>query len=99
VLTIIFAFLATAYLVGRRLTWPQAVLISVLFMVGATASLFMTLVEFARATMFMDRLESQFGEQSISPNVVVIPVFGIVMGLLIVASVYNMIHVRHDRRR
>lgn len=76
VLTIIFGFLATAYSVGRRLTRSQAVLVTVLLLMGATGGLFITLVEFARAAMFMARLESQFGEQGLPPNVVAIPVFG-----------------------
>lgn len=94
VLTIVFAYLATTYFVGRRLTRAQVVLVSVFFLVGATLSAFMAFVEFRRAAMFMAQLTAEFGVESISPNAVTIPLFALVFLLLIAASVVFMFQVR-----
>lgn len=99
VLTIIFAFLATAYFVGRRLTRPQAMLASIFFLVGAAGSAFMAYVEFRRAAMFMAQLTAEFGVESISPNALIVPGFAVVMLLLIGASVAFMFQVRRTPRR
>jgi flagellar biosynthesis protein FliP len=96
VLTIIFAYLATAYFVGRRLTRFQAALVSFFFVLGTAGAALMTFVEFRRAVMFMEQLTSQFGVQSISPNAVVIPMYAILMALLIPASVFFMYQIRRN---
>jgi Na+/glutamate symporter len=94
VVTIIFAYLVTAYFVGRRLTRFQTALVSLLFVLGATGASFMTFVEFRRAAMFMEQLTRQFGVESISPNAVVIPLYAALMALLIPASVFFMYQIR-----
>ena len=98
VLTIIFAYLATAYFVGRRLTRFQATLASLFFLLGASGASFMTYVEFRRAAEFMERLTSEFAVHSISPNAVVIPFFLILMTLLIPASVFFLYQIRRNAR-
>jgi hypothetical protein len=95
VMTIIFAYLATAYFAGHRLTRLQAAFVSVFFVCGAAVASFMALVEFRRAAFFMDRLAGQFGIESISPNSLVIPFFAGVMAIFIPASVLFM----YQRRR
>jgi len=96
VVTIIFAYLVTAYFVGRRLTRFQAALVSLFFVLGAAGASFMAFVEFRRAAMFMEQLTSQFGVESISPNAVVIPLYATLMALLIPASVFFMYQIRRN---
>lgn len=96
VLTIIFAYLVTAYFVGRRLTGFQAALVSLFFVLGTAGAALMTFVEFKRAAMFMEQLTSQFGVQSISPNAVVIPLYALLVALLIPASVFFMYQIRRN---
>lgn len=95
VMTIIFAYLATAYFAGHRLTRLQAAFVSVFFVFGASVASFMALVEFRRAAYFIDRLSSRFGVESISPNDIVISLFAVVLALFIPASVLFM----YQRRR
>jgi len=94
VMTIIFAFLATAYFVGGRLTRVQAALLSIFFVVGAGTASMMAMVEFRRSVFFMDKLTQQFGVVSISPNSVVVPLLAIVLGLFIPASVVFLYQMR-----
>jgi hypothetical protein len=96
VVTIIFAYLVTAYFVGRRLTRFQAALVSLFFVLGAAGASFMTFVEFRRAAVFMGQLTSRFGVESISPNAVIIPLYAVLMGLLISAAVYFMYQIRRN---
>ena len=96
VLTIIFAYLVTAYFVGRRLTPFQSALVSLFFLLGAAGASFMAIVEFRRAAMFMEQLTRQFGVVSISPNAVVIPLYAVLMGLLIPAAVFFMYQIRRN---
>lgn len=96
VVTIIFAYLVTAYFVGRRLTRFQAALVSLFFVLGAAGASFMTFVEFRRAAMFMEQLTSQFGVESISPNAMMVPAFSALMALLIPASVFFMYQIRRN---
>jgi hypothetical protein len=98
VVTIIFAYLVTAYFVGRRLSQFQAAMVTFFFVLGTTGASFMTFVEFRRAAMFMEQLTSQFGVQSISPNAVVIPLYAALMALLIPASVFFMYQIRRNPR-
>ena len=98
VMTIVFAFLATAYFVGKRLTRVQAALLSIFFVVGAGTASLMAMVEFRRSVYFMDKLAQQFGVVSISPNSVVVPLMAIILGLFIPASVvflYQMRRIDH----
>jgi hypothetical protein len=96
VLTIVFAYLVTAYFVGRRLTRFQSALVSLLFLLGAVGASFMSIVEFRRAVLFMGQLTSRFGVESISPNAVIIPLYAVLMGLLISAAVYFMYQIRRN---
>lgn len=96
VLTIIFAYLVTAYFVGRRLTQFQSALVSLFFVLGAAGASFMTFVEFRRAAMFMEQLTNQFGVEGISPNAIVIPLYAALMAILIPASVYFMYQIRRN---
>lgn len=96
VLTIVFAYLVTAYFVGRRLTRFQSALVSLLFLLGAVGASFMSIVEFRRAVLFMGQLTNQFGVESISPNAVIIPLYAVLMGLLISAAVYFMYQIRRN---
>ena len=96
VLTIVFAYLVTAYFVGRRLTRFQSALVSLLFLLGAVSASFMSIVEFRRAALFMGQLTSRFGVESISPNAVIIPLYAVLMGLLISAAVYFMYQIRRN---
>lgn len=96
VLTIIFACLATAYFVGRRLSRFQSALVSLLFLLGAVGASFMSIVEFRRAALFMEQLTSRFGVESISPNAVIIPLYAVLMGLLISAAVFFMHQIRRN---
>jgi cobalamin synthase len=96
VVTIIFAFLATAYFVGRRLTRAQAILASLFFVYSAAST---AIVEFRRAAMFMERLTAEYGVSSISPNAFVVPASALLLALLIVASVAFLFQVRRPRRR
>jgi len=95
VMTIIFAYLATAYFAGHRLTRLQAVFVSIFFVSGAATASFLALVEFRRAAFFMGQLTSRFGIESISPNNIVISLLAVVMTLFIPASVLFM----YQRRR
>ena len=94
VMTIIFAFLATAYFVGGRLTRVQAAMLSIFFVVGAGTASMMAMVEFRRSVFFMDKLTQQFGVVSMSPNSVVVPLMAIVLGLFIPASVVFLYQMR-----
>ena len=96
VLTIVFAYLVTAYFVGGRLTRFQSALVSLLFLLGAVGAAFMSIVEFRRAVLFMGQLTSRFGVESISPNAVIIPLYAVLMGLLISAAVYFMYQIRRN---
>lgn len=94
VMTILFAYLAAAYFVGKNLSRFQAALVSFFFVIAGATSSFMALVEFRRAAFFMEQLTERFGVASISPNHIIIPVYGVVMALLIPACVYFMYQMR-----
>ncbi len=97
-LTIVFAYLVAAYFVGARLSRFQAALISAVFVIGAGLGTFLAMVEFRRAAFFMDQLGQQFGVPSISPNALVIPLFGVVLAMVIPASVFFMYQIRRSPR-
>ena len=96
VLTIVFAYLVTAYFVGRCLSRFQSALVSLLFLLGAVGASLMSIVEFRRPALFMEQLTSRFGVESISPNAVIIPLYAVLMGLLISAAVYFMYQIRRN---
>lgn len=98
VMTIIFAFLATAYFVGGRLTRVQAALLAAFFTVGAGTASLMALVEFRRSVFFMEKLTQQFGVVSISPNSIVVPLMAIILALFIPASVVFLYQMRRKER-
>jgi hypothetical protein len=94
-MTLVFAFLATAYFVGPRLTRLQAALLSMFFLVGAGVGTFLTLVEFRRAAFFMERLTQQFSVDSISPNNILILLMAVVLTLFIPGAIMFLYQMRH----
>ena len=89
-LTIVFAYLATAYFVGKKLSRFQAVLVSFFFVFAAGITGFMAVVMWRRTTFFADQLVSRFDAVMFAPNDFLIVLFGIVLALFIPACVYFM---------
>lgn len=94
VLTIVFAYLAAAYFVGKKLTRFQAALISLFFVVAAGVAGFMALVMWRRATYFLDQLVNRFGVETFAPNRPLIALFAISLALFIPACVFFMYQIR-----
>ena len=67
-LAIYFAYLATAYFVGQRLSRFQAAVISFLFIFGAGITAFVVHVESRRAIQFLSKLVAEHDEQSLVGN-------------------------------
>lgn len=93
-LTVVFAYLATAHFVGKKLSRFQAVLVSVFFVFAAGTAGFMALVMWRRATYFVDQLVGRFGVESFAPNQFLIVLFAIVLALLVPACVFFMYQSR-----
>lgn len=93
-LTVVFAYLATAHFVGKKLSRFQAVLVSVFFVIAAGTAGFMALVMWRRATYFVDQLISRFGVESFAPNQFLIVLFAIVLALGVPACVFFMYQSR-----
>ena len=98
VATIIFAFLATAYFVGGKLSRSQAALVTVFFVLAASVSSACVFTEYRRAVYFLRELTENYGVSAMLPNAVILPVGGIVLALLIPACVYFMHHVRRNAK-
>jgi hypothetical protein len=96
VLTIVFAYLAAAHFVGKKLSRFQAALISFFFVFAAGVSGFMTLVMWRRATYFIDQLVNRFGVETFAPNLLLMTLFAILLALFIPACVYFMYQVRRQ---
>jgi len=96
--TIMFAYLATAYFVGAKLSRFQAALATVFFTIIAGSSCFFTWIEYRRAVFFMRRLTENYGIQAWAPNDALVPVMAILFALLIPACVYFMYQVRKTAR-
>jgi hypothetical protein len=89
-LTIVFAYLATAYFVGKKLSRFQAALVSFFFVFAAGTTGFMAVVMWRRTTFFADQLVSRFDAEMFAPNDLLIVLFAIVLTLFIPACVYFM---------
>lgn len=94
VLTIVFAYLAAAHFVGKKLTRFQAALISFFFLFAAGISGFMSLVMWRRATYFMDQLGNRLGVETFAPNRPLIVIFAIMLALFIPACIFFMYQIR-----
>jgi hypothetical protein len=98
VATIVFAYLATAYFVGAKLSRFQAALATVFFVFVAAVFSAIALTEYRRGIYFLRELTENHGVSAMLPNDVILPVGGIVLALLIPACVYFMYQVRKNSR-
>jgi hypothetical protein len=98
VATIVFAYLATAYFVGAKLSRFQAALATVFFIFVAAVFSAIALTEYRRGIYFLRELTENHGVSAMLPNDVILPVGGIVLALLIPACVYFMYQVRKNSR-
>ena len=98
VATIIFAYLATAYFVGSKLTRFQAALATAFFVVIASVSSLYAFTEYRRTIFFLRELTENFGVLSMAPNDAIMPVAAIAFALLIPACVYFMYQVRRNAK-
>jgi hypothetical protein len=93
-LAVVFAYLATAHFVGKKLSPFQAGLVSFFFVFAAGTAGFMALVMWRRTAYFMDQLISRFGVESFAPNQLLIVMFAVVLALLVPACVFFMYQSR-----
>ena len=98
VATIIFAYLATAYFVGGKLSRFQAVLATVFFVFVAAVFSAVAFTEYRRTVYFLRELTENYGVSAMLPNAVILLVGGIVLALLIPACVYFMYQVRRNAK-
>jgi len=98
VATIIFAYLATAYFVGGKLSRFQAVLATVFFVFVASVFSAVAFTEYRRTVYFLRELTENYGVSAMLPNAVILLVGGIVLALLIPACVYFMYQVRRNAK-
>ena len=96
--TIIFAYLATAYFVGGKLSRFQAVLATVFFVFVASVFSAVAFTEYRRTVYFLRELTENYGVSAMLPNAVILLVGGIVLALLIPACVYFMYQVRRNAK-
>jgi len=85
VATIIFAYLATAYFVGGKLSRFQA-------------ALAFAFTEYRRVLYFLRELTENYGVSAMLPNDLILPVGAILLALLIPACVYFMYQVRRNAK-
>jgi hypothetical protein len=98
VATIIFAYLATAYFVGGKLSRFQAALATVFFVFVASVFSAVAFTEYRRTVYFLHELTENYGVSAMLPNAVILLVGGIVLALLIPACVYFMYQIRKNAR-
>ena len=98
VATIIFAYLATAYFVGGKLSRFQAALATVFFVSVASVFTAIALTEYRRTIYFLNELTENYGVRAMLPNDLLLPVGAIVFTLLIPACVYFMYQVRRNAK-
>jgi ABC-type branched-subunit amino acid transport system permease subunit len=98
VATIIFAYLATAYFVGGKLSRFQAALATVFFVFVASVFSAIAFTEYRRNVYFLHELTENYGVSAMLPNDVILPVSAIVIALLILACVYFMYQVRRNAK-
>jgi len=97
-LTVISAYLVVAYFVGNKLTLPQTLIASILFMFGAGGQVWGLHKAGTRVAEYLDK-KAQLSplspyEQQFSPNV---HGWVIVMVLGVIASLYFMWSVRYPK--
>jgi hypothetical protein len=95
-LTLITAYLVTAYFAGSRLSRYQAAVVSALFLLGAGLGAFMAFVETRRAFFFVDQLQLEFNVQSFTPGTFTLYLMGILLVLLIPAAMFFMYQIRRN---
>ena len=98
VATIIFAYLATAYFVGSKLSRFQAALATVFFVSVASMFSAFAFTEYRRIVYFLRKLKENYGVSEMLPNDAILPVGAIVLALLIPACVYFMYQVRRNAK-
>jgi hypothetical protein len=98
VATIIFAYLATAYFVGGKLSRFQAALATVFFIFVAAIFSAIAFTEYRRGVYFLRQLTENHGVSAMLPNDLIMPVGAVVLALLIPACVYFMYQVRKISR-
>ena len=98
VATIIFAYLATAYFVGGKLSRFQAALATVFFVSVASMFSAFAFTEYRRCVYFLHELKENYGVSQMLPNDAILPVGAILLALLIPACVYFMYQVRRNAK-
>jgi len=93
-LTVLSAYLAAAYFVGKKLTRFQAALVSSLFVAAAGVAGFLSVVMWRRTVYFLDQLVDRFGVESFAPNRLLIALFAITLALFVPACVVFMYQIR-----
>lgn len=96
--TVIFAYLATAYFVGGKLSRFQAALATVFFVCVASVFSAIALTEYKRSIYFLHELTENYGVRAMLPNDWLLRVGAIVFALLIPACVYFMYQVRRNAK-
>lgn len=97
-LTITFGYLATAYLVGHRLTAPQAHAISALFVIGSILGMLAIFGPYQRAVDFAAQLETLHPGWTFMANQGLLYAGTTLIPLSVVVSLYFMYHVRRNPR-
>jgi hypothetical protein len=93
-LTVLFAFLATAYFVGNRLTRFQAVIISLLFVFGAGMLSFSVFGGIRRVVYFTDQLRLLHPDQSFTFSRELLGFFGFMLAAAIPVCLYCLYQIR-----
>ena len=96
--TIIFAYLATAYFVGGKLSRFQAALATAFFVFVASVLTAISLTEYRRTIYFLQELTENYGVSAMLPNELILPLGAIIFTLLIPACVYFMYQVRRNAK-
>jgi hypothetical protein len=96
--TIISGYLVTAYFVGNRLSRYQAAVVSIVFVLGAVLGAVMVLAMTRRAYYFVNQLQLQFGVRTFTPSTFVVYATGLLLVLLITASLFFMYQIRRNAR-
>lgn len=97
-LTITFAYLATAYFVGGRLSRFQASVVSFLYVFGSGLIIFETHVAFARARLFSVPLQQIHPEALFAANTPARGAFTALLLLSIPVCLFFMHQIRKDPR-
>ncbi len=93
-LTIVFAYLATGYLVGRKLTVLQALGVSVLFIWSATMTALSVHGNLNRALWFVEQLAQLHPDEPFVLNRIFLHSFSVMATLSISVSLFFMYQIR-----